>query len=139
MIDTIRFSISIKEKLLENFDELIEKKGYGNRSDAIRDLIRKFISESEWEEGDKETVGTITLIYDHEVRQINEVLTDLQHNYHENILSALHIHLDKHNCLEVLAVKGKGDKIREIGAKLNTVRGVKHARVTLGSTGKSLL
>lgn len=138
MSDAIRFSVVIGEKLLTNFDKLIEKKGYGNRSEAVRELVRKFITESEWEEGDKEVVGTITLVYDHDVRQINEILTDLQHDYHSCIISSLHIHLDEHNCLEVIAVKGNGDLIREIGARLNKVKGVKHAKITIGATGKAL-
>ncbi len=138
MSEAIRFSISTGETLLKNFDELIEKKGYGNRSEAIRELIRKFITESEWQEGDIEVVGTITLIYNHEVRQINEGLTELQHDFHSFIISSLHVHLDEHNCLEVLAVKGRGDMIRLMASKLKNVRGVKHAKVTIGTTGKAL-
>jgi len=138
MSEAVRFSISTGETLLKNFDELIEKKGYGNRSEAIRELIRKFITESEWQEGDTEVVGTITLIYNHEVRQINEGLTELQHDFHSFIISSLHVHLDEHNCLEVLAVKGRGDMIRLMASKLKNVRGVKHAKVTIGTTGKAL-
>ena len=138
MAEAVRFSISIGENLLGNFDELIEKKGYGNRSEAIRELIRKFITESEWQEGNRDVVGTITLIYDHEVRQINQALTDLQHDFHKFIVSSLHVHLDAHNCLEVLAVKGRGDMIRVMASKLKNVRGVKHAKVTIGTTGKAL-
>ncbi len=138
MSEAVRFSISTGETLLKNFDELIEKKGYGNRSEAIRELIRKFITESEWQEGDTEVVGTITLIYNHEVRQINEGLTELQHDFHSFIISSLHVHLDEHNCLEVLAVKGRGDIIRLMASKLKNVRGVKHAKVTIGTTGKAL-
>src|SRR3989338_4060082 len=107
MAGVIRFGVSLDEKLLDGFDRLISKKGYTNRSEAIRDLIRDSLVKDEWEEGDKETVGTITLVYDHHTRELTHTLTDLQHHHHKSIISTTHIHLDQHNCLEVLVVKGK--------------------------------
>lgn len=138
MSDIVRFTITIGDKLLENFDDLIKRKGYVNRSEAIREIIRNFITESEWEDGDKELFGTITLIYNHEVRQVNEVLNSLQHNYHNAIISSLHVHLDRHNCLEVVVVKGKSSLIKDMALKLKSVRGVNQVKVTLGTTERAL-
>lgn len=138
MSDIVRFTITIGDKLLENFDDLIKRKGYVNRSEAIREIIRNFITESEWEEGNKELFGTITLIYNHEVKQVNEVLNSLQHNYHNSIISSLHVHLDRHNCLEVVVVKGKSSLIKDMALKLKSVRGVNQVKVTLGTTERAL-
>jgi CopG family nickel-responsive transcriptional regulator len=133
-----RFGISLDSELLDGFDSLIAKKGYSNRSEAIRDLIRDTIVKEEWEEGKEETAGTITLVYSHETRELSDTLTELQHRYHSLIVSTMHIHLDAHNCLEVLVVKGKGKDIRKIADKLTGTRGVKHGKLTLATTGKHI-
>lgn len=133
-----RFGISLDSELLEGFDSLIAKKGYSNRSEAIRDLIRDTIVKEEWEEGKEETAGTITLVYSHETRELSDTLTELQHRYHSLIVSTMHIHLDAHNCLEVLVVRGKGRDIRKIADKLTGTRGVKHGKLTLATTGKHI-
>ncbi|MDO9289035.1 MAG: nickel-responsive transcriptional regulator NikR [Thermodesulfovibrionales bacterium] len=134
----IRFGISLENALLERFDTLIKKKGYANRSEAIRDLIRDSLVMEEWEAGNVETVGTITLVYSHHTRDLADTLTDLQHHYHTAIISAMHIHLDEHNCLEVLVVKGKGKDIRKISDRLIGTKGVKHGKLTVTTTGKHL-
>ena len=94
-----RFGISIEDPLLKRFDKLIKRKGYSNRSEAVRDLIRDSLVMEEWESSTAETVGTITIVYSHETRELTDTLTDLQHYYHNSIISARHIHLDEHNCL----------------------------------------
>jgi len=134
-----RFGVSIDSKLLEDFDRLIREKGYNNRSEAIRDLIRDKLVQEEWELGTKETVGSVTLVYSHEVRELTEVLTGLQHEHHRSIISTMHIHLDEHNCLEVLVVRGKANDIKSIADKLIGTRGVKHGKLTLTTTGKDLM
>jgi CopG family nickel-responsive transcriptional regulator len=133
-----RFGVSIPDSLLENFDRLIARKGYQNRSEAIRDLIRDSLVTEEWREGKKEMVGTISLVYSHHTRELSGILTGMQHDHYRTILSTLHIHLDEHNCLEVLAVKGKGEEIKKIGDRLVGTRGVKHGKISLTSTGKNL-
>ncbi|MFA4828728.1 MAG: nickel-responsive transcriptional regulator NikR [Thermodesulfovibrionales bacterium] len=133
-----RFGISLEKALIERFDSLIRKKGYANRSEAIRDLIRDSLVMEEWEAGNVETVGTITLVYSHHTRELADTLTDLQHHYHTAIISAMHIHLDEHNCLEVLVVKGKGKDIRKISDRLIGTKGVKHGKLTVTTTGKHL-
>lgn len=137
MSDLIRFGVSISEDLLERFDRLILVKGYNNRSEAIRDLIRNQLVELEWEK-EEEVAGTVTLVYDHHVKGLNEQLIELQHGYHHLILSTMHFHLDHHNCLEVLAVKGIAGEVRSIAERLISVKGVKHGRLTITSTGKNI-
>ncbi|HET6515750.1 MAG TPA: nickel-responsive transcriptional regulator NikR [Thermodesulfovibrionales bacterium] len=134
----IRFGISLENPLLERFDDLIEKKGYASRSEAIRDLIRDSLVTEEWESFATETVGTITLVYSHDTRELTDTLTDLQHHFHNAIISSMHIHLDEHNCLEVIVVKGKAKDIKTIGDRLIGTRGVKHGKLTVTTTGKHL-
>ena len=124
---------------MRKFDDLIERKGYTARSEALRDLIRDRLVEEEWEAGDQETVGTITIVYNHHTRELDHALTDLQHRSFHQIVSALHIHLDAHNCLEVLVVKGKGKDIRRIADSLIGTKGVKHGKLTMTTTGKELV
>lgn len=134
----IRFGISLENQLLERFDILIGKKGYASRSEAIRDLIRDSLVTEEWESFTAEAVGTITLVYSHEIRELTDNLTDLQHNYHDSIISSMHIHLDEHNCLEVIVVKGKTKDIKAIADRLIGTKGVKHGKLSVTTTGKHL-
>lgn len=134
-----RFGVSIDSKLMNKFDALIERKGYRARSEAIRDLIRDRLVEEEWESGDQETVGTITIIYNHHTRELDHALTDLQHQSYHQIVSALHVHLDAHNCLEVMVVKGKSRDIRRIADRLIGTKGVKHGKLTTTTTGRDLI
>ena len=134
----VRFGISLDNILLKRFDSLIGKKGYANRSEAIRDLIRDSLVMDEWESSSAETVGTITIVYSHETRELTDTLTDLQHRYHSSIISAMHIHLDEHNCLEVIVVRGKARDIKAIADRLIGTKGVKHGKLTVTTTGKHL-
>lgn len=133
-----RFGISLDATLLKDFDSLISKKGYANRSEAIRDLIRDSLVREEWEEDNRETVGTITIVYSHNTRELVDVLTDLQHRFYTSIISSLHVHLDGHNCLEVLVIRGKGKDIKKIADRLIGTKGVKHGRLSLTTTGKDI-
>lgn len=133
-----RFGISLDKKLLSEFDKLIARKGYANRSEAIRDLIRDNLVKEEWEAGDEETVGTITIVYSHHTRELTDTLTELQHEYHTAIISSLHVHMDEHNCLEAIIVKGKGKDVKKIADKLIGTKGVKHGKLTATTTGKHL-
>ncbi|GAB4541857.1 MAG: nickel-responsive transcriptional regulator NikR [Thermodesulfovibrionia bacterium] len=133
-----RFGISLDGALLKRFDAQISRKGYKNRSEAIRDLIRDSLVREEWEDGNKETVGTITIVYSHDKRELADALIDLQHNFYTSILSSLHIHLDEHNCLEAIVVKGRANEIRKIADRLIGMKGVKHGKITLTTTGRHL-
>ncbi|OGW27258.1 MAG: nickel-responsive regulator [Nitrospirae bacterium GWC2_42_7] len=133
-----RFGISLENTLLERFDSLIAKKGYSNRSEAIRDLIRDSLVMEEWESTTAETVGTLTIVYSHDIRELTDTLTDLQHHHHNSIISSMHVHLDEHNCLEVIIVKGKAKDIKSIADRLIGTKGVKHGKLTVTTTGKHL-
>ena len=129
----IRFGVSIGESLLEKFDALIDDKGYTNRSEAIRDLIRDKLVESNWESGTVAggAIGTITIVYDHHTREIGDKLTDIAHNFHDLVISTMHVHLTHSSCLEVMVVKGAGDQIRSFADKVISIRGVKHGKLVI--------
>lgn len=138
MVDVIRFGVSIRKDLLRSFDLLIKQTGYRNRSEAIRDLIRERLVQQEWTLPDQKTVGTITLVYSHDIHELTDVLTTLQHRYYKQIISTMHIHLDRHNCLEVLIVKGMGKEIKKIADRLLSTKGVKHGKLTTTTTGRGI-
>ena len=138
MEEIVRFGVSMEKGLLESFDRLISKKGYSNRSEAVRDLIRDYLVTEDWAVEEKEMVGTITLVYDHHIRGLSDTLTHLQHHFHKLTVSTMHLHLDEDNCLEVLVVKGMANKIKEVADILASTRGVKHAKLTMTTTGKEL-
>ncbi len=138
MEDTVRFGVSIDSKLLKQFDKYITEQNYANRSEAIRDLIRNNLVEKEWKVGTGEAVGTITIVYNHHKRELTDTLTSIQHKYHAAMVSTLHVHLDSHNCLEVLVVKGKAREIKIIADRLIGTKGVKHGKLTTATLGKNL-
>lgn len=137
MSELIRFGVSIDGDLLTKFDEQIARKGYTNRSEALRDLIRDNLVAEEWASG-KENVGTITLVYDHHTPDLNQTMTHLQHSFPGEIRSVLHIHMDHNNCLEVLVVQGEGKFIKGLADQLISLRGIKHGKLTMTTTGKEL-
>ena len=132
-----RFSVSLEEDLLEKFDVSISSHRYSNRSEAIRDLIRRELVNEEWEQ-DSEVVGVVTLVYNHHQSQLQERITDLQHHYYRLITSTTHVHMEHHNCLEVTIVKGRASMVRELAEGLIALRGVKNGNLTMTSTGGHL-
>jgi CopG family nickel-responsive transcriptional regulator len=138
MSELSRIGVAIDSELLRKFDVHIAKRGYTNRSEAFRDLIRDELIQKNWELPDSHVVGTVTLVYDHHVRLLNEKLTDLQHASFHNVLSTLHVHLDHDNCLEVLVVKGKASAVKKIADALISTKGVKHGRLTITSSGADI-
>lgn len=138
MSGLVRFGVSLEDVLLRKLDILLREKGYSNRSEFLRDLIRNELVKKEWL--DKAcVVGAITLVYDHHKRELINSLTDIQHNFHELIVSGQHIHLDHHNCLEIIAVKGDPKRIEELANKLRSAKGVKHGGLSMTTTGKNLV
>ncbi len=132
MAKVIRFGVSIEEDLLEGFDALIEKKGYANRSEALRNLIRGMLLDAEiQEQPETEVIGTLTLVYDHDHGDLTNRLVDLQHKYHHRIISTLHVHIDEHSCLEVLIVRGRNDEIHQISDSLIGTRGVQQGKLII--------
>jgi len=131
---TVRFGISLDEKLLADFDKLIEQKSYMNRSEAIRDLIRASLVEERLGSENQQAVGTVTLVYNHHVRDLSDKLTEHQHSHHEQIVSSVHVHLDAHNCLEVLIIRGEVSGIKKIAHELIGVKGVSHGKLVMTTT-----
>lgn len=138
MSKTVRYGVSLEKSLSDKFDALITRKKYPSRSEAIRDLIRNYLVEEEWKVGKKDVVGTITIVYNHKQRELGKNLTSSQHKHHNHVISAMHVHLDRNNCLEVLVVRGKPDKIREIGDRLLGTKGVKHGKLVMTTTGRDI-
>lgn len=132
-----RIGVSLEPELLEWFDKKIEKEGYTNRSEALRDLIRQKMVQEQWQSGNTECVAAVTLVYDHH-GEIGNKLVYMQHHSHVNIISTMHVHIDHDNCLEVIVLKGAGKDIQDLGNKMISVRGVKHGKMITTTTGSEL-
>jgi CopG family nickel-responsive transcriptional regulator len=130
--------VAIDTGLLEKFDRLIAGRGYTNRSEAFRDMIREELVEQSWESPESHVVGTVTLVYDHHARLLGEKLTGIQHEYHHSVLSTLHVHLDHDLCLEVIVIRGKAGAVRSLADALISTKGVKHGRLTLTTSGAEI-
>jgi CopG family nickel-responsive transcriptional regulator len=137
MGDLARTGVSLEHALLKKFDEVIGKKGYANRSEAIRDLIRDHLVTEEIDKN-KVVVGTLTIVYDHHRPNLTEKLVEAQHGAGGKVLAATHVHLDHHNCLEVVIMKGRGGELRDLANRILSLRGVKHGQLVVTSTGKDL-
>jgi CopG family nickel-responsive transcriptional regulator len=125
-----RFGVSLENELLDELDRLVHKQKFPNRSQAIRYLIKKFSVEDEWE-ANQEVAGAIVLVYDHHKRDLQSKSTDVQHDFHHLILSVQHVHLDHHNCLETIAVKGKARELKDLANRLIAIKGVKHGELVM--------
>ncbi len=126
-----RFGVSMDQELLNQFDELIKNKGYENRSEAVRDLIRDALVKQTWDDEDQIVAGSILIFYDHHDRDILNELTSIQHGMHDHILATTHFHLDHHNCLELIVVKGKGKDLRKLSDQMISLKGVKYGKFTV--------
>jgi CopG family nickel-responsive transcriptional regulator len=131
-----RFGVSIEPELLKKFDKMIKKESYTNRSEALRDLIRKNLIIEKNMDPNSDAIGTLTMIYDHHTGNLTNKLLNLQHENHNEILSTTHIHIDHHNCLEVLVLKGKTSNIQKLADKIKALKGIKHGELVI--TKKSL-
>ena len=138
MSDLVRLSFSVEKALYDKLEDLVAESGYQNRSEYIRDLIRDRLIQQEWDR-DEEVIGTITLIYDHHRRLLSEKLTDLQHGHVGSILASTHVHLDAHICAEVIIVKGRAREARQVADELRQQKGVFHAELSVGSTGRQFM
>ncbi len=127
----LRFGVSIEPDLLKKFNKKIKKEGYTNRSEAIRDIIRKNLINDKKREPETKVIGTLTMIYDHHTGNLTTKLLDLQHNHHNEILSTTHIHIDHHNCLEVLVLKGKAGQIQKLADNIKALKGIKHGELVI--------
>ena len=133
-----RIGISLEKKLLGQFDRLIRAKGYSNRSEAVRDLIREKLIEQEWTAPAGETVAAVFIVYEHETMELSQKLTGIEHEEYHHVVATLHVHMDPENCLEILVLRGPGKEIQRLGERLISMRGVKHGRFIPGTTGQEI-
>jgi len=131
-----RFSLSMSSDLVEQLDGMCRAKGYPSRSQAVADMVRHHLVEHRALSFAREIAGNVTLVYDHHKRNIQSALTSIQHDHGRTTISAMHVHLDHHNCMEVIAVRGKAGKVRRLADRLIAVKGVKHGRLTVTTTGR---
>ena len=129
----VRTGVALDSDLLRRFDRLIRSEGYENRSEAFRDLIRDRLNETRLKSGDSFVVGAVTLIYNHHRRLLPDKLMELQHEYHDVIISTVHSHLDHDMCLEVVVVKGLLSKVQELGNRLIGLKGIQHGKLVMSS------
>ena len=137
MSELVRFGVSLENELLKQFDKHIKKENYSSRSEAIKDLIRKALIKQEWIEG-KNVAGTITFVYDHHRRELVSRLIDIQHNFHDLVISSQHVHLDHNNCLEIIAAKGSPEKIKTLASKIKSSKGVKDCHLSMTTIAKNI-
>jgi len=129
----VRVTVSLEEKLMKRFEKFIQEKGYLSRSEAIRDLIRGALLEKDLKP-DSFVFGTITVVYDHHKKDLVDKLTDIEHKFLDKVISTMHIHIDHHHCLEVIALKGKVKEIKELADKISSLKGVKHSKLVFTGT-----
>jgi CopG family nickel-responsive transcriptional regulator len=135
----VRFGVAMDEDLLARFDDLVARRGSAvNRSEAVRGLVRDALVDAEWEDSEGEIVGTVTMVFDHHASDLSDKLDSLQHAHHERIVSSMHVHLDAHNCLEVIVVRGTSSQVRAIADGLLGTKGVKHGKLVSTTAGTHL-
>ena len=134
----VRFGVSVDQDLLKKFDSRNRRKGYVNRSEALRDLVRECLVSEEWGVSKGARVGVVSLVYNHHKLELPKTLAHEQHKKHSLIVATTHVHLDEHNCLEVLILRGKAQEVKKLAEHLISRRGVKHGKLFLTTTGKKL-
>lgn len=138
MAHLIRFGVSMEDELLSAFDGLIAQKGYANRSEAIRDLIREAMVEQEWQTGKENSCAALCLVYDHHAHDLAHKLTHAQHEAVSEIISTLHVHLDHNNCFEIVVMRGRPRQLQELADRMISTRGVKYGRLMIATSGSKL-
>ncbi len=137
MSELSRFGVSLEKGLLDRFDQVIQKRNYTNRSEAIRDLIRQELVKKQWQKG-REIAGAVIFIYDHHKRELLNKVTDVQHDFQKVIISTQHIHLDHNNCLEIVALRGNPKDAQRLTNSIKSIKGVRHAALSMSTTGKGI-
>jgi CopG family transcriptional regulator, nickel-responsive regulator len=135
MKGVVRFGVAMEGTLLDQFDRHIHQRGYANRSEALRDLVRGQLAQAAWERGDR-TVATITIVYDHHVRELTERLNAIQHDYGDNVVSSLHVHLNHHQCLEVIVARGQANVLKKMADEITRTKGVLVGNITAAPAGE---
>lgn len=134
MGETVRFGVSLDNELLTAFDRLCERRNYASRSEALRDVIREALVQESLQDDNVDAAGVLTLIYDHHTTDLNRRLNEKQHHAHDLVVATLHVHLDHHNCMEMLVLRGKAGAIRELSDELRAMKGVEHGAVSFTTT-----
>ncbi|CAN5661704.1 nickel-responsive transcriptional regulator NikR [soil metagenome] len=138
MSEIVRFGVSIEQDLLENYDRLIAECGYATRSEALRDLIREALIQRKIESNsDTQVLGSLTLVYDHHASNLSQEMAEIQHNFHDLVLSVMHLHVSHDDCMEVIALRGVVADVVELANGLVSLKGIKHGKlfITLPSSG----
>lgn len=138
MSNLVRLSISLESALLVQLERLVKQRGYTNRSEFVRDLIRERLIQQQWADKRQEVLGTITVIYDHHARALVDRLIEIQHDHHEQILATTHVHLSHDWCAEMIMLRGNAGRVQQIADRIRRQRGVLHAELTMSSTGEPL-
>lgn len=133
-----RFGVSMEQSLLERLDAVVRERRYASRSEALRDLVRGEIIKGEWQDPAAEVIGTITIVYDHDEYGVGQTLNTMQHSHYASVVCTTHVHLDEHNCLEVVIVRGGAAEVRHIADGLIAARGVKHGQLVCTTTGRAV-
>lgn len=135
---TTRFGVSMNDTLLEGLDELVRRRHYPNRSEAIRNLVRSALVEEEWHKSRGEVIGVLVIVFDHKRRELSSRLLKKEHRHSGSILTTLHLHLDHENCLEAKVIKGTPDSVRSLADELSSMKGVKFSRLIAATVGKRI-
>jgi len=138
MGQTMRFGVSMDEDLLAKFDSLARRRGAANRSEALRDLVRDALVEERWQSGKGETMAAVVIVYDHHTRDLNARLNHIQHEHPRAVVSSMHIHIDAHQCMELIVLRGKPSLLTKLGHRIIGTKGVIHGRLVPSTTGREL-
>lgn len=128
----------MEDGLLEKLDAMVREKGYPNRSEAIRDLVRKTIVDDKWADTAVEIIGVLVIVFDHHRRELSSRLLKKEHYWEGSILSTLHLHLDLDNCLEVKVIRGKAGEVKDFADEMISMKGIKYGRLVRATSGKGL-
>ena len=133
----MRFSVAMPEDLLVRFDHLVARRGLAkNRSEVVRDLVRDALVEDECATPGAEVVGTLTIVFNHHASDLQEKLHAIQHEFFDMIICSTHVHLDQHNCLEAIVLRGETGLVQDIANMILGTKGVKNGRLVLTTTGQ---
>jgi CopG family nickel-responsive transcriptional regulator len=135
-MSTTRFGVSMDDMLLGKLDAMVRNKGYPNRSEAIRDLVRKVLVDDEWTSDAGEIIGVLVIVFDHHMRELSTRLLKKEHHWEGSILSTLHLHLDHDNCLEVKVIRGRADEVREFADEMISMKGIKYGTLVRATAGE---
>lgn len=139
MSELVRFGVAFDEELLARLDAHVEKTGYANRSELIRDLVRNTLVEEDLQtDAELEVNAALTIVFDHHVRELEDRLTNLQHDFHNHIVSTLHVHVSAHDCMEILVLRGKNSEVKALANRIMGMKGVKHGQLTMALASSAL-